>query len=81
MNKYVEETIAYVREKHASEPEFVQTVEEVLSSLSPVVDKHHEQIHQILSNNNRKRIRNRERHPGREMHNTCSWPMFRNGER
>ena len=42
MNKYVEETIAYVREKHAGEPEFVQTVEEVLSSLSPVVDKHPE---------------------------------------
>ena len=42
MNKYVEETIAYVREKHKGEPEFVQTVEEVLSSLSPVVDKHPE---------------------------------------
>ena len=42
LNKYVEDTIAYVREKHASEPEFVQTVEEVLSSLSPVIDKHPE---------------------------------------
>ena len=42
LNKYVEETIAYVREKHADEPEFVQTVEEVLSSLSPVIDKHPE---------------------------------------
>ena len=42
LNKYVEETIAYVREKHANEPEFVQTVEEVLSSLSPVIDKHPE---------------------------------------
>jgi glutamate dehydrogenase (NADP+) len=42
LNKYVEQTIAYVREKHANEPEFVQTVEEVLSSLSPVVDKHPE---------------------------------------
>ena len=42
MNKYVADTIAYVREKHAGEPEFVQTVEEVLGSVSPVVDKHPE---------------------------------------
>ena len=42
MNQYVEKTIGYVREKHAGEPEFVQTVEEVLSSVSPVVDKHPE---------------------------------------
>lgn len=42
MNQYVEKTIGYVREKHADEPEFVQTVEEVLSSVSPVVDKHPE---------------------------------------
>ncbi len=44
MNRYVEETIAYVREKHADEPEFVQTVEEVLSSISPVIDKHPEYV-------------------------------------
>ncbi len=31
-----------LRKKHGSEPEFVQTVEEVLSSLSPVVDAHPE---------------------------------------
>ena len=42
MNAYVESVIANVKAKHASEPEFVQTVEEVLSSLSPVVDQHPE---------------------------------------
>ena len=42
LNRYVEETIAYVRQKHAGEPEFVQTVEEVLTSISPVVDAHPE---------------------------------------
>ena len=42
MDKYVESVIQYVREKHASEPEFVQTVEEVFSSISPVVAKHPE---------------------------------------
>ena len=42
MNKYVEEVINNVKLKHANEPEFVQTVEEVLSSVSPVVDAHPE---------------------------------------
>ena len=42
MNKYVEQVINTVKEKHANEPEFVQTVEEVLSSVSPVVDAHPE---------------------------------------
>ncbi len=42
MNAYIEKVIARVREKYASEPEFVQTVEEVLSSLSPVIDAHPE---------------------------------------
>ncbi|MBQ0146448.1 MAG: NADP-specific glutamate dehydrogenase, partial [Lachnospiraceae bacterium] len=42
MNAYVESVIANVKAKHANEPEFVQTVEEVLSSLSPVVDQHPE---------------------------------------
>ena len=36
---YVDEVIAKVSEKNANEPEFLQTVEEVLSSLKPVVDK------------------------------------------
>ena len=42
MNKYVEDVINRVKEKYANEPEFVQTVEEVLSSISPVMDKHPE---------------------------------------
>ncbi|MBQ0058737.1 MAG: NADP-specific glutamate dehydrogenase [Lachnospiraceae bacterium] len=42
MNAYVESVIESVRVKHANEPEFVQTVEEVLSSLSPVIDAHPE---------------------------------------
>ena len=35
MNAYVERVIESVRQKHGNEPEFVQTVEEVLSSLCP----------------------------------------------
>jgi glutamate dehydrogenase (NADP+) len=42
MNAYVQRVIENVKAKHASEPEFVQTIEEVLSSLSPVIDKHPE---------------------------------------
>jgi len=42
MNKYVEEVIENVKIKHANEPEFVQTVQEVLSSISPVMDAHPE---------------------------------------
>ena len=39
---YVDEVIAKASEKNATEPEFLQTVEEVLSSLKPVVDKNEE---------------------------------------
>ncbi len=42
MNKYVESVIEYVRQKHSNEPEFVQTVEEVFTSIAPMVDKHPE---------------------------------------
>ena len=42
MNAYVQRVIENVKAKHASEPEFVQTIEEVLSSLSPVIDAHPE---------------------------------------
>ena len=42
MNAYIESVIETVRKKHGNEPEFVQTVEEVLSSLDPVVEKHPE---------------------------------------
>ena len=42
MNAYVERVIADVKKKHGNQPEFVQTVEEVLSSVSPLIDKHPE---------------------------------------
>ena len=42
MSKYVDRVIAEVEKKYADEPEFVQTGEEVLSSLGPVVDAHPE---------------------------------------
>ena len=42
MNNYVEKVIQRVKTKYASEPEFVQTVEEVLTSISPVMDAHPE---------------------------------------
>ncbi len=42
MNAYVEKVIANVKAKHSNEPEFIQTVEEVLSSVSPLVDAHPE---------------------------------------
>ncbi len=42
MNEYIERVLASVREKNASEPEFVQTVEEVLKSIEPVVERHPE---------------------------------------
>ena len=37
MNTYLESVINNVKTKHANEPEFVQTVEEVFSSLEPVI--------------------------------------------
>ena len=42
MNAYVASVIENVKKKHGNEPEFVQTVEEVFSSISPVIDKHPE---------------------------------------
>lgn len=42
MSKYVERVLAELKEKSAGEPEFLQTVEEVLSSLGAVVDAHPE---------------------------------------
>ena len=42
MNEYIERVIASVREKNASEPEFIQTVEEVLNSIEPVIKRHPE---------------------------------------
>ena len=42
MNTYLASVIENVKVKHAGEPEFVQTVEEVLTSLEPVIDQHPE---------------------------------------
>ena len=42
MNAYLASVIENVKAKHANEPEFVQTVEEVFSSLEPVIEKHPE---------------------------------------
>ena len=42
MNAYLASVIENVKKKHGHEPEFVQTVEEVFSSLEPVIEKHPE---------------------------------------
>ena len=42
MNAYLASVIENVKKKHGNEPEFVQTVEEVLTSLEPVIEKHPE---------------------------------------
>ncbi len=39
---YIQNVIDDVAKKHANEPEFVQTVTEVLTSLTPVIDQHPE---------------------------------------
>ena len=40
MSKYVDRVLAELKEKNAHEAEFLQTAEEVLSTLGPVVDAH-----------------------------------------
>ena len=42
MNTYLASVIEKVKVQYANEPEFVQTVEEVLTSLEPVIDQHPE---------------------------------------
>ncbi|MBR4656939.1 MAG: NADP-specific glutamate dehydrogenase [Oscillospiraceae bacterium] len=42
MNAYVERVLKSVKENNASMPEFIQTVEEVLTSLEPVIAQHPE---------------------------------------
>ena len=42
MNTYLSNVIENVKTKYANEPEFIQTVEEVLTSLEPVIEKHPE---------------------------------------
>ena len=42
MNKYIEKVLEATKAKNANEPEFLQTVEEVLTSLEPVIKAHPE---------------------------------------
>ena len=42
MNAYLSRVLEDVKTKNANEPEFLQTVEEVLSSLEPVIEAHPE---------------------------------------
>ena len=42
MNAYLASVLENVKKKHANEPEFVQTVEEVLTSVEPVIAAHPE---------------------------------------
>ena len=44
LNPYVASVIDYVKATHKNEPEFVQTVEEVFSSISPIMDAHPEYV-------------------------------------
>ena len=45
---YVQEVLAKVKKRNPYEPEFLQTVEEVLNSLIPVMEKHPEYIEENL---------------------------------
>ena len=42
MNAYIQRVLDETRAKNANEPEFLQTVEEVLTSLEPVINAHPE---------------------------------------
>ena len=42
MNSYIEKVLNDVRKRNSSEPEFIQTVEEVLKSIEPVIERHPE---------------------------------------
>ncbi len=42
MSKYIDRVLEELKVKNANEPEFLQTVEEVLTSVAPVVDAHPE---------------------------------------
>jgi glutamate dehydrogenase (NADP+) len=42
MSEYTDQIIRQVKSKNPAEPEFLQTVEEVLTSLAPVIDRHPE---------------------------------------
>ncbi|MFL0246634.1 NADP-specific glutamate dehydrogenase [Candidatus Clostridium stratigraminis] len=45
---YIAQVIENVKKRNSNEPEFLQTVEEVLGSLAPVLDKHPEYIQENL---------------------------------
>ena len=53
MSKYIDRVLAEVKEKNANEPEFLQTVEEVLGTLAPIVDAHPEYEKVALLENGR----------------------------
>ena len=40
MSKYLDRVLEATKAKNANEPEFLQTVEEVLTSLAPVIESH-----------------------------------------
>ena len=42
MSKYIDRVLKDVQQKNANEPEFLQAVEEVFTTLAPVVDAHPE---------------------------------------
>src|SRR5512133_2208771 len=42
MNSYIERVLGEIKRKNATEPEFLQTVEEVYSSLEAIVNQHPE---------------------------------------
>ena len=42
MNAYIARVIEQVKQRNAGEPEFIQTIEEVLTSLAPAIEKHPE---------------------------------------
>ena len=44
MHEYIEKVITDVKRDNAAEPEFIQTVEEVLRSLEPVIRQHPEYV-------------------------------------
>lgn len=47
-SKYIEEVLEKVKKRNSNEPEFLQTVEEVLPTLKPVLEKHPEYIKENL---------------------------------
>ena len=67
MNAYVASVIENVKKKHGNEPEFVQTVEEVFSSISPVIDEKIEAVrcHVCQNREDHMALRTRERNRSR----------------